>query len=151
MTDGNVSTWETVKAHLVLSVIFGLVASILLLGVRTDSELDGFLLFMSFILLGAQQGVQVTSEDIYIYNSVDKSLVESSLKNKRLAELSGATLASLFSYLFSYYAQPSLADVDTPAEILTNTTMRTALAVVLLLTGILNLMLATCMFKETPI
>lgn len=93
----------------------------------------------------------MTSEDIYIYNSVDKNLVKSSLKNRRLAELSGATLASLFSYLFSFYAQPSLAGVDTPAEILPNHTMRTALAIVLSLTGLLNLMLATCMFKEMPI
>lgn len=49
---GEVSFWDTVKGHLILSVAFGLVASVLLLSIRSDSQLDGFLLFLSFILLG---------------------------------------------------------------------------------------------------
>jgi len=93
----------------------------------------------------------VTSEDIYIHNSVDKDLIESSLENRRLAELAGASLASLFSYLFSFYAQPSIAGDVTPAAILPDTTMRTALAIVLFMSGLLTLMLVTCMFKETSI
>lgn len=52
-----VSFWDTVKGHLILSVAFGLVASVLILSIQSDSQLDGFLLFLSFILLGLQQGV----------------------------------------------------------------------------------------------
>ena len=70
------------------------------------------------------------------------------MRDRRLAELAGASLASLFSYAFAFMAQPAVAGNESLATILTNSTMRTALAIVLFLTGLLTIMLASCMFKE---
>ena len=72
------------------------------------------------------------------------------LKTRQYAELTGATLASMVSYMLTSYAQPSMGKlVDT--ETVSQTTMRTALAAILFLTALLTLMLARCMFKELPI
>ena len=69
---------------------------------------------------------------------------------KGYAELAGATLASLVSFLFANYAQPVIA-AEQKAVFETSATMRTALAVTLFLVALLTLMLATLMFKEIPI
>ena len=65
-------------------------------------------------------------------------------------ELLGGTLASVVSYMFSEYAQISI-DENMDNYIVSDKTMRVALASVLWIPVLLTLFLARCMFKEMPI
>ena len=67
-------TWETLKAFLVLSVCFSLLAALLLVCIRSGTELDSFLMLTVLLLLGGQRGIQLTAEEIYTHNSSDKGL-----------------------------------------------------------------------------
>ena len=95
------------------------------------------------------------AEDIYIQNSVDKDLIQKTLNWRKFTELAGGFIAALVSYMLSDYAQYSVAGQGGHEEqvyITTNSsTMRMALATVLLVVVLLTLMLAYCMFKEMPI
>jgi len=75
------------------------------------------------------------------------------LSYRPLAEHAGASLAAILSYMLAKYAKPVSADTNPEegAGLTTDATMRSALAALVFLTGLLSLILAWCMFKEIPI
>lgn len=75
---------------------------------------------------------------------------------RKFTEIAGGFIAACISYMLSDYAQVSVdsGDDSGSGELVTATdssTMRIALASVLLIVVLLTLMLANCMFKEMPI
>ena len=65
MGTSEVATWDTLKAHLILSVALLFVAACLLLAIRASQQLAGLLLILFFMFFGTSQGIQITAEDIY--------------------------------------------------------------------------------------
>ena len=82
MSTKEVATWDTLKAHLILSVAFLFVAACLLLAIRASQQLAGLLLILVFMLFGASQGIQLTAEDIYTNNAVNKDLLQWTFKSR---------------------------------------------------------------------
>jgi len=90
----------------VLSAVLSIVSAILLFSARTNSNFDTFLLFLALFLLGGQHGIQLTAEEVYTYNCVDKGVRMATLGRLSLATHAGAFLAAALSYLVVNYAQP---------------------------------------------
>ena len=74
------------------------------MAVNDASALDATMLLLFFAVIGFQQGIQLTSEEIYTYNSVDKDLTNWCVAYRPVAELCGATLAALLSFVLATQA-----------------------------------------------
>ena len=59
---------------------------------------------LSLILFGIWQGVQISAEEIYIHNSIDKELIAETNNYMLIAEVAGGLFAAGFSFLLAMYA-----------------------------------------------
>ena len=103
-------TFESVKANMQLAQLFGLLASILMMVLKTDSDLDGFLFTFFLIFVGFWQGIQSQAESIYALNSTNTELAEEQIRYRSTWEMIGAILASSISFMLVMYAQPASID-----------------------------------------
>ena len=97
----------------------------------------------------------MTAEEIYIHNAIDKEKRNVTLNWRGYIHFAGASTAAALSYLLFSYAEPvvelSVGSVDSALVIPQDPALRTMLAGLIILIGLLGLFLVACFFHEIPI